>query len=215
MNPAGGQFSSLADMITLTETILDPTHPKSLLSSYSRNKWLRPVHTFEEDDWTEIGLTWEIIKAKDSHGRLRKIYWKRKPPQYLNPLLSYIEMVLVVGSVGGYHSAIAIHPGTSYGIVVLMAGEYPDTAKLVYDAFELLQPAIDEALADAATALYAGNWVDDTADAETVAQITVDRGTLYIDRFVLQGADALKTLGTVGRVALRSTGWRDELRYVL
>ncbi|KAI0663850.1 beta-lactamase/transpeptidase-like protein [Cubamyces menziesii] len=193
MNPAGGQFSSLADMITLTETILDPTHPKSLLSSYSRNKWLRPVHTFEEDDWTEIGLTWEIIKAKDLHERLRKIYWK-------------------LGNVGGYHSAIAIHPGTSYGIVVLMAGEYPDTAKLVYDAFELLQPEIDEALADAATALYAGNWVDDTADAETVAQIAVDRGTLYIDRFVLQGADALNTLGTDGRVALRSTGWRDELR---
>lgn len=78
MNPAGGQFSSLSDMIKVTQTILNPEHPKSLLTSYSRDKWLHTtVHAFEEDDWTEIGFIWEIIKAADSNGRLRKIYWKR------------------------------------------------------------------------------------------------------------------------------------------
>ena len=39
-----------------------------------------------------------------------------------------------VGNVGGYHSAIAIHPGTSYGIVALMSSVYPDTGQIVYDA---------------------------------------------------------------------------------
>lgn len=78
MNAAGGQFASLADMITLAQTIIDPSHPKSQISSYARDKWLKPAHVFEEDDWTEVGLAWEIIKAEDSHGRMRKIYWKRE-----------------------------------------------------------------------------------------------------------------------------------------
>lgn len=77
MNPAGGQFSSLSDMVTVTQTFLNPKHPKSQITSYSMHNWLQSVHTFDEDDWTEIGFMWEIIKARDSNGRLRKIYWKR------------------------------------------------------------------------------------------------------------------------------------------
>ena len=80
MNPAGGQFSSLSDMITVAQTLLNAQHPKSQISEYSLNKWLQTVHAFEEDDWTEIGFIWEIIKARDSNGRLRKIYWKRTSP---------------------------------------------------------------------------------------------------------------------------------------
>ncbi|KAH9850838.1 beta-lactamase/transpeptidase-like protein, partial [Lenzites betulinus] len=193
MNSAGGQFSSLSDMITLTQTILNPSHPKSQISSRTRDKWLRPVHVFEEDDWTEIGLVWEIIKASDSNGRLRKIYWK-------------------LGNVGGYHTAIAVHPGTSYGVVVLMAGEYPDTAKLVYDTFEIFQPAIDRALADAVQERCVGAWVDKTANTTTSARFSVDRGTLYVDALVLLGVDALKSFGAQGRVALRPTGRVDEFR---
>ena len=77
MNPAAGQFSSLADLITATQTLLNPHHPKSLLTRYSLDTWLHTAHAFEEDDWTETGMIWEIIKARDSNGRLRKIYWKR------------------------------------------------------------------------------------------------------------------------------------------
>ncbi|KAI8977721.1 beta-lactamase/transpeptidase-like protein [Trametes punicea] len=200
MNPAGGQFSSLADLITLTETLLNPAHPRSQLSPYSRDKWFHTVHAFEEDDWTEIGFLWEIVKAADSHGRLRKIYWKREPVSFR------------LGIVGGYSSAVAIHPGTGYGIVLLMAGHDRDTGKLVYDAFELLQPAIDQALADAVAELYAGSWVDETGSAESSARIAVDRGTLYIEKLTLLGVDALKKFGADGRLALRSTGWRDEFR---
>ena len=77
MNPAGGQFSSLSDSIKVVQTLLDPDQPGSLLTRYSMDKWLHSVHAFEEDDWTEIGFIWEIIKAHDKHNRLRKIYWKR------------------------------------------------------------------------------------------------------------------------------------------
>lgn len=119
-----------------------------------------------------------------------------------------------MGNVGAYHTAIAVHPGTSYGVVVLMAGPYPDTAKLVYDTFELMQPAIDRALADAVEESYVGSWVDDSANATTSARIAIDRGTLYMEELVLLGVDALKKLGAEGRLAIRSTGWRDEFRYV-
>ena len=75
MNPSGGQFSSLSDFITLTQTLLNPRHLKSQLTQHSLNRWLQQVHAFE-DNWTEMGILWEIIKARDSNGRLRRIYWK-------------------------------------------------------------------------------------------------------------------------------------------
>jgi hypothetical protein len=78
MNPAAGQFSSLSDMIIFTKTLLNPSSPTSLISPETMDFWLQPAHAFEEDDWTEVGLMWEIVKAKDSNGRTRKIYWKRK-----------------------------------------------------------------------------------------------------------------------------------------
>ncbi|GBE82562.1 hypothetical protein SCP_0409460 [Sparassis crispa] len=74
MNPAGGQFASLTDLITVIQTLLNPLHSKSLLTRYSVDKWMQPVHVFEEDDWTQIGVMWEILKAQDSNSRLRRIY---------------------------------------------------------------------------------------------------------------------------------------------
>ncbi len=109
MNPAGGQFSSLSDCIKVVQTLLNPV---SLLSRSSMDKWLQPVHDFEEDDWTQIGLVWEIIKARDSNGRPRKVYLKRS---YLSFCLDDFSLTLPrnpVGAMAGYHAAIAIHPGT-------------------------------------------------------------------------------------------------------
>lgn len=115
-----------------------------------------------------------------------------------------------VGNVGGYHSAIAIHPGTSYGIVALMSSVYPDTGQIVYDAFEIMQPAIDNALAQLSEQLYAGSWK--SADGHSSASIVVEEGTLWITQLTLNGSDALETLRTSNRVALRSLERRDEFR---
>jgi hypothetical protein len=128
-----------------------------------------------------------------------------------NPLLIHIFFD-TVGAMGGYHAGIAIHPGTSYGIVVLLGGRYFDAAKLAYDAFEIFQPAIDNVLAEMATALYAGSWSSE--DGDSSASIVVDRGTLYMERFVSNGTDVLGMFQAPGRLALRSTQRRDELRSV-
>ncbi|EJF61945.1 beta-lactamase/transpeptidase-like protein [Dichomitus squalens LYAD-421 SS1] len=195
MNPAAGQFSSLADLITVTQTLLNPRHPKSLLTPYSLDTWFHTAHAFEEDDWTEMGFIWEIVKARDSNGRLRKIYWK-------------------LGAMAGYHAALAIHPGTGYGVIVLMTGHYPDAAKLAYDTFEIFQPAIDQALAELAAELYVGEWYDVHGSEEqpSSARIVIDKGTLYIKSLKLLGVDALRNFGAPGRLALRSSQRRDEFR---
>ncbi len=116
----------------------------------------------------------------------------------------------------GHHAALAIHPGTGYGVVVLMAGHYPDAAKLAYDAFEIMQPAIDKALADMAAELYVGQWRDEDpeAKANSSALVAISKGTLYIEKLVLEGVDALKNFGAPGRLALRSSRRRDEFRSV-
>nr|VWP01941.1 N/A [Ganoderma boninense] len=196
MNPSGGQFSTLSDFITLAQTLLNPRHPKSQITQYSMNRWLQQVHAFEEDDWTEMGFLWEIIKAPDSNGRLRRVYMK-------------------LGNLPGFHTAVAIHPGTSYGVTLLLAGSYSDSAGLVSDAFEIMQPGIDKGLSDLAQELYAGHWVDvdplHNSTEPSSARISVHKGTMYIDEFTLLGVDALEKLETKGRVALRSTR-RDEFR---
>ena len=109
----------------------------------------------------------------------------------------------------GYHAAVAFHPGTQYGVVVLMGGHYPDAARLAYDAFDIFQPAVDGALAEAATAAYVGAW----GAGNNTAVTSLSRGTLYMDKLILDGKDILANFyASEGRLALRETGRRDELR---
>ena len=75
MNPSGGQFASLSDFMTLAQTLLNARHPRSQLSNHYLRKWLRPMYAFE-DDLSEVGLIWEIVKASDTHGRVQRIYRK-------------------------------------------------------------------------------------------------------------------------------------------
>lgn len=113
----------------------------------------------------------------------------------------------------GYHSALAIHPGSSYGVSVLMGGHYGDAAKIAYDAFEIFQPFMDSILATLAGNLYAGTWSN--AERNSSATITVEKGVLFLEKYILEGVDALGMFFAPGRLALRSSGRRDEFRYVL
>lgn len=211
MNPAAGQYSSLSDLIKFTQSILAPNRPLSLLSEYTLDKWYKPVHAFDEDDWTEMGLMWEIIKARDSYGRPRRIYWKRT--RLLLPSTAPATNESVVGTVGamaGHHAALAIHPSSGYGVIVLLAGHYPDAAKVAYDIFGVIQPAIDLLVSEIAQTLYAGNW----SSPGNTAVVSVRRGTLWLDKYVLDGSDVLRLFGAPeGKgLALRPSGRKDEFR---
>ncbi|KAJ7506556.1 beta-lactamase/transpeptidase-like protein [Mycena galericulata] len=191
MNSAGGQFLSLRDSIIVLQTLLNPNDQRSLVTKQTMDSWMHTFHAFEEDDWTEVGFLWEIIKARDSNNRLRKIYWK-------------------LGAMAGYHAALAIHPGTSYGVSVLLGGHYPDATKIAYDIFEIFQPAIDQSLADLAHAMYAGKWA--SSDGKSSATVLVDKGTLYIENLNINGTDILPMFNSPHRVALRSIIHHEKFR---
>ena len=138
-------------------------------------------------------------------------------------LTSTSRHLFSVGELYNYHSAIALHPGTSYGVVLFMAGAYMDAAAIVSHIFEIMQPYIDRALAELATAMYVGRWK--SADGNSVATVTIERGTLFVEELVLNGTNAMDTFNAFNgppevvqgkrknRFALRTTGRRDELRY--
>ena len=98
-----------------------------------------------------------------------------------------------------------------------------DAAAIVYHIFEIMQPYIDRTLAELATAMYVGHW--QSVDGNSVATVTIERGTLFVEELVLNGTNAMDTFKAFNgppevvqgkrkiRFALRSTGRRDELRY--
>ncbi|KZV96423.1 beta-lactamase/transpeptidase-like protein [Exidia glandulosa HHB12029] len=191
LNPSGGMFTSLTDLSKFVTALLDSS--KGPLSRSTIDRWLRPVHVFDEDDWTATGVVWEMFKHIDSHGRRRYVYVK-------------------LGELGVMHAAVAVNPATGYGVVILMSGVYSDAAGLAYAAFDAFQPAFDSALTDRATRLYSGKWRAPTSNSTTEARIAVRQGSLWIENYVLRGTPVLQHLYGLNAAPLRSTGRRDEFR---
>jgi hypothetical protein len=223
MNPSGGQFSSLADLANLMRTLLN-THQHPLnasapgpLARSTVARWLRPAHAFEEDDWTETGLIWEIVKHVDSFGRRRRIYQKRVFTFFATFKLSLMG-TSTVGNLNNFHTAFSLHPGSSYGVIVLTAGARSIASELAYDAFDIFQPVIDTLLSEAVTAMYAGKWRSEDGHSEAV--VVVEQGTLWVNQYVLEGVDVITvfadaSLRSEGKLALREVGTRDEFRCAL
>lgn len=74
-NAAGGQMSSLADLIKVMQTLLDVRSTNGFLDPSTIREWLRPIHTWW-DDYSEVGHVWEIYKFKDTFGRQSRMYQK-------------------------------------------------------------------------------------------------------------------------------------------
>ncbi|KAG8908654.1 hypothetical protein FRB99_004942 [Tulasnella sp. 403] len=193
-NPAGGQWSSLNDLVTVMQTFLDPQKNNSLLSPYTMREWLRPLHV-HPDGLTEVGAPWEIIKLPDSNGIQRRFFKKG-------------------GNLSRYHSNFMFNPDASFGVVVLMTGLYPDATSIAYNAIRTFQAAFDHRLARRAVQLYEGYWQSD--DLKSIAVTEVDRGTLWLKRLVLDGIDVFAMLegpkSKERRYAIWSTGRADEFR---
>ncbi len=69
-NPAGGQYSSLADLVKVMRTFLSPTAEGGVIPQHVLREWLRPLHTWQSwvGTFESFGAPWEILKAGD--GRL-------------------------------------------------------------------------------------------------------------------------------------------------
>ena len=112
----------------------------------------------------------------------------------------------------GHYSAFSFNPTSSFGVVVLMTGTYSDTEKVVIKAFEEFQPAFDVLQANAAKIAFAGTWT--SSDEHNEAVISVVDGSLWMERFILEGNDVLAVLrdDEPEKMALVSTGRAREFR---
>lgn len=98
-----------------------------------------------------------------------------------------------VGTLDNFHSAFTIHPGSSYAALVLTAGHFADTALIAYTAFDLLQPVVDAALAEAVAERYAGRWRAVHGQGE--AELRVKKGTLWLEQYTLGESNVLQVFG--------------------
>ncbi|EJU00504.1 beta-lactamase/transpeptidase-like protein [Dacryopinax primogenitus] len=176
-NPAGGQFSSLHDLAKLLTSILDPSTPGAVLTPYTLREWVRPMHAFGDDN-NEVGLVWEIMKFQDSYGTRQRIYQK-------------------YGNLESSHAAIAINAEAGFGVALLTTSPQSQTAPIIEDAIKAFQPAFDRLRQERAMTMFGGAWElppSRTRNASE-ARISFKQGSLWLDRLILNGTDALQLLG--------------------
>lgn len=151
------------------------------------------MHIFP-DSLTETGLTWEIFRSTDSHGRELRYYSK-------SGNLIYSSSVLI------------LNPELQFGIVVLMTGGTGLPIQLGKAMINIVQPVFESILETRARERYAGVWTG-TRAVDRI-QIEAKDGSLWITKWLVNGRDFLRLyLGPLGtRAALWSTGRLDEFRY--
>ncbi|KAJ6504417.1 beta-lactamase/transpeptidase-like protein, partial [Mycena vulgaris] len=191
-DPSGGQYSSLADLTTVMQSFLSPTGT-GVISPYVVREWLRPLHAWS-DGFQEVGAPWEIAKV----GREARLYSKG-------------------GNLPGYHSQFVLNPQWSYGVIVLVTGNYTDTVTLAQEAISRFQPAFENLLVMQVLYAYGGVWVGD----DSVAVVTIDADhALYLQTLIVGDQDILRSLqrnppGEAKAVALWSTGRPHEFRLAI
>jgi len=59
-DPAGGQYSSLGDLVTLMKTFLSPTARGGVISAHVMREWLHPLYVWGSST-QQVGAPWEIL----------------------------------------------------------------------------------------------------------------------------------------------------------
>ncbi|KAL5499258.1 hypothetical protein ACEPAH_1776 [Sanghuangporus vaninii] len=189
-NPAGGQMSSMADLVKTIQTLIDPSCPGALIRPYTIREWMRPMHSWW-DDYSEVGGLWEISRIADSNRRTVKLYQKS-------------------GELAGHHTIVTINPSSSFGVIILTTGPSMQTIQLNELVFSHFQPAFDAITEELTRQNLAGKWV--SSDRRCEVSIVIDSGSLFVSRYMINGTDVLKTIqpdGISRRAALWSTGGNE------
>ncbi|KIY69156.1 beta-lactamase/transpeptidase-like protein [Cylindrobasidium torrendii FP15055 ss-10] len=184
-DPSGGQYSSLADLTKVMQSLLAPTQKGSVISEYVVREWLRPLHGWS-DGFLEVGAPWEILKIRPG-----------------------VRLYNKGGNLPGYHSQFALNPAFSYGVIVLVTGEYDDTVTLTAEAVSFFQPAFEDVLKGVVAANYAGLWTSTNG----LASVSVSKdGVLCLDLLIVEDIDILRLAGDGNPATLWSTGRPGEFR---
>ncbi|KAK7729492.1 hypothetical protein SLS57_001978 [Botryosphaeria dothidea] len=187
-NPAGGMYSSVADLSAIGRSILR----SSLLSPALTRRWLKP-HSRTSDDGVAIGAPWEISSFRI-------------------PLTANVSAVdgdipttradiyTKTGSLGLYNSMVGLDPDRNWGFVVLGAGPSSSvSAAYVSDLIaRTYTPAFEAAAREEAAAAFAGTYVAKEASNDSTLTLALqpERPGIGVAKWMSNGVDVLKVLSS-------------------
>jgi hypothetical protein len=181
-NRAGGIYSSLSDLITLSRSILT----SSLLIPAQTRRWLKPISHTANLQYS-VGAPWEI--------------WRL----VLSTPSKVIDLYTKSGGIGLYTSQLTLAPDYGVGYVILEADGVTNgpglgvaNNALILWINELLFPALESAAREEAEVNYAGHYV--STDPSLNSSITIgtdaDQPGLGIREIVSNGTDLLAVVGS-------------------
>ncbi|KAK2048415.1 beta-lactamase [Colletotrichum somersetense] len=189
-DPAGGMYSTTADMLRFGDAILQ----NRLLSPAKTRRWLKPT-TLTSAPGSFVGAPWEGIASDNltADGRLVEVYTKG-------------------GDIVSYHSLFVVVPEYGVTMSVLVAGPEVSGGGAVFSYYmlkmnELLPPlvrALDEAARDEAVRDVVGTY----ADAATNSTLTIaadDGWGLRLADWRMRGFEVLPNLARYSFVGVNAT----------
>ncbi|KAK1485616.1 hypothetical protein CCUS01_03756 [Colletotrichum cuscutae] len=177
LDPAGGLFSTTADMLRFGDAVLQ----NRLLSPAKTRRWLKPS-VFTSAPGQFVGAPWEGILSDNvtADGRLVEMYTKG-------------------GDLMLYHAGLALAPEHGITMSILVAGPEVSAAAFSYYTLkmnEFLPPlirALDEAARDEAEARIAGTYADEASNSSLT--ISLDGGWgLLLEDWYMKGFDVVPNL---------------------
>ncbi|KAK1585359.1 beta-lactamase [Colletotrichum navitas] len=187
-DPAGGMYSTTADLLRLGDAILQ----NRLLSPSKTRRWLKPT-TFTSAPGSFVGKPWEGIASDNltADGRLVEVYTKG------GDIISYHSLLVVVPEYGMTMSVLVAGPEVSGGLF----------SYCMLKANELLPPlvkALDEAARDDARRDMVGTYADEAANSTLT--IAADAGWgLRLEGWRMRGFEVLPNLARYSFLGVNNT----------
>jgi hypothetical protein len=181
-NRAGGIYSTLADLTTLSRSILS----SSLLTPTQTRRWLKPISHTANLQYS-VGAPWEIWRLTlDSPSKVFDLYTKD-------------------GGIRQYTSQLTLAPDYGVGYVILEAdggvssnGVGVANGALILWINELLFPALEAAAREQADSNYAGHYTSPHPALNSSITIGVDSDQpgLAVTEIVSNGTDLFAVVGS-------------------
>ncbi|KAF7547401.1 hypothetical protein G7046_g9019 [Stylonectria norvegica] len=182
-SPYGGMFSTISDLRTIGQSILNDT----LLSPSLRKQWLKPV-THTADLKMSVGLPWEIhrmllpLTPGSNNTRVVDLYTKN-------------------GALGLYDAMFVLSPDHEMGFVLLLASPFGAEeavarnvalALLSEVAVQIAVPAFENAAREQAAARFSGTFANE--DTNMTLTLGVEDGLpgLGVSNWTMGGQDILQ-----------------------
>ncbi|KAF9048731.1 beta-lactamase/transpeptidase-like protein [Panaeolus papilionaceus] len=190
-DPAGGQYSSLADLEFLMQTLINPSGKGGIIPKRAVREWLRPLHVWG-DNVEGVGAPWEIHSVSNT-----PVYGK-------------------AGDHTSYHTDFSVIPDYSYGVILLLTGVYKQAHDVTAKVIEAIHPAFQQLQSTALAKLYAGSW----SGSNSTVNVIASGESLFLESLVVDGMDIVNFMGQQVRgpnatsipIPLWSTGRLGEFR---